>query len=149
MPAEADEVASIVLDLFSTLPAKRKPCIRDNGTREWVPLAGIVARHADGSLKCLALAYVLRKFSNFSLACVLACQAAITLTVVMWSFLCALLSCWRIRFPSTSARVARQHAWHQWKVGLRDLGENTNLYQDWHEMLASIQVTLRQRQDFA
>lgn len=118
MPAEADEVASIVLDLFSKLPAKRKPSIRDNGTREWVPLAGIVARHGDGSLKCLALAYV-RKFSNCSLACESACQAAITLTVVMWSLLCALLSCWRIRFPSTSARVARQQAWHQWKVGLR------------------------------
>lgn len=62
MPPEADEVASIILELFDRLPAKRKLCVRDNGTREWVPLAGIVAKHGDGSLECLALAYVLRFF---------------------------------------------------------------------------------------
>ncbi|KAG8166553.1 hypothetical protein KVR01_002242 [Diaporthe batatas] len=56
MTTEADEVASLVLEQFERLPAKRKPSSRDNGTREWVPLAGIVARHGDGSLQCLALA---------------------------------------------------------------------------------------------
>lgn len=66
MPSEADEVASVVLELFGRLPAKRKPTVRENGTREWVPLAGIVARHGDGSLKCLALAYVLLIFTNIT-----------------------------------------------------------------------------------
>lgn len=56
MTTEADEIASLVLELFERLPAKRKPASRDNGTREWVPLAGIVARHGDGSLQCLAFA---------------------------------------------------------------------------------------------
>lgn len=53
---EADAVATTVLEEFDRLSAKRKPQIRDNGTREWVPLSGIVAKHADGSLECLALA---------------------------------------------------------------------------------------------
>ncbi|KAI3392779.1 hypothetical protein diail_5215 [Diaporthe ilicicola] len=56
MTTEADDIASVVLETFSRLPLKRKPTVRDNGTREWVPLAGIVAKHGDGSLKCLALA---------------------------------------------------------------------------------------------
>ncbi|PSR85740.1 adenosine deaminase/editase [Coniella lustricola] len=56
MTSEADIVASKVLDGFNRLPAKKKPQTRDNGTREWVPLAGIVAKHGDGSYKCLALA---------------------------------------------------------------------------------------------
>lgn len=67
MTTEADEVASIVLELFDRLPAKRKPPVRDNGTREWVPLAGIVAKQGDGSLKCLALAYVFQMFSKLRL----------------------------------------------------------------------------------
>lgn len=53
---EADAVASTVLKEFGRLSAKRKPQVRDNGTREWVPISGIVAKHVDGSLKCLALA---------------------------------------------------------------------------------------------
>lgn len=56
MVSEANAIASIVLEEFDRLPAKRKPLVRDNGTLEWVPLSGIVARHGDGSLKCLALA---------------------------------------------------------------------------------------------
>lgn len=56
MTVEADAVASAVLGEFERLPGKRKPQPRGNGTREWVPLSGIVARLGDGSLKCVALA---------------------------------------------------------------------------------------------
>jgi hypothetical protein len=41
---EADEVARLVLDQFESLPAKRKPTLRGNGIKEWVPLSGIVAK---------------------------------------------------------------------------------------------------------
>ena len=44
MATEADDVASLVLEEFSKLPAKRKPAVRDNGLREWVPLSGIVVK---------------------------------------------------------------------------------------------------------
>lgn len=37
-----DDVASCVLDTFHRLPAKRKPLQRPNGSREWVPLSGVV-----------------------------------------------------------------------------------------------------------
>ncbi|KAK1780492.1 adenosine deaminase/editase [Copromyces sp. CBS 386.78] len=53
--AEADAIASAVLEEFSKLPAKRKPSVRDNGLHEWVPMAGIVAKGPNG-LKCVALA---------------------------------------------------------------------------------------------
>ncbi|KAF3765107.1 hypothetical protein M406DRAFT_340574 [Cryphonectria parasitica EP155] len=56
MTVTADAIASTVLKEFNKLSAKRKPQNRGNGAHEWVPLAGIVARHADGSLRCLALA---------------------------------------------------------------------------------------------
>lgn len=42
--SEADEIARAVLDEFRKLPAKRKPCVRDNGLHEWIPLSGIVAK---------------------------------------------------------------------------------------------------------
>ncbi|CCE33649.1 related to tRNA-specific adenosine deaminase 1 [Claviceps purpurea 20.1] len=48
-------IARTVISQFNKLPAKRKPTIRDNGLREWVPLSGIVAEK-DGDLICLALA---------------------------------------------------------------------------------------------
>jgi tRNA-specific adenosine deaminase 1 len=44
MATEADEVAAAVLETFNKLPAKRKPAVRDNGLREWVPLSGIVVK---------------------------------------------------------------------------------------------------------
>ncbi|GAB1311673.1 hypothetical protein MFIFM68171_01883 [Madurella fahalii] len=53
--SEADAIASTVLEAFRKLPAKRKPTVRDNGLREWVPLAGIVVKGPD-YLKCVALA---------------------------------------------------------------------------------------------
>ncbi|ROW16552.1 hypothetical protein VPNG_02878 [Cytospora leucostoma] len=56
MTSEADKIACVVLEEFDRLPSKRKPRVRDNGSREWVPLSGIVARHSDGSLRCLTLA---------------------------------------------------------------------------------------------
>lgn len=52
----ADDIAVLVQKHYNSLPAKRKPLVRGNGLREWVPLAGIVAQGKDGELKCLALA---------------------------------------------------------------------------------------------
>ncbi|KAM5379609.1 hypothetical protein ACJZ2D_003803 [Fusarium nematophilum] len=55
MTSRPDLIAQAVLQQFHNLPNKRKPCVRDNGLHEWVPLSGIVAEK-DGTLTCLALA---------------------------------------------------------------------------------------------
>jgi tRNA-specific adenosine deaminase 1 len=44
MATDADDIALVVLEEFRKLPAKRKPAVRDNGLREWVPLSGIVVK---------------------------------------------------------------------------------------------------------
>jgi hypothetical protein len=41
---KADKIASLVLEQFEGLRAKRKPAVRDNGIQEWVPLSAIVAQ---------------------------------------------------------------------------------------------------------
>ncbi|KAI0540384.1 adenosine deaminase/editase [Xylaria digitata] len=56
MPVKSDLIASLVQQEFDKLPPKRKPVVRDNGLREWVPLSGIVAEEKDGKLTCLSLA---------------------------------------------------------------------------------------------
>ncbi|KAI3321529.1 hypothetical protein HD806DRAFT_502804 [Xylariaceae sp. AK1471] len=56
MTVTPDLIASLVQKEFDKLPTKRKPVVRDNGLREWVPLAGIVAEGNDGKLTCLSLA---------------------------------------------------------------------------------------------
>ncbi|KAI1738111.1 adenosine deaminase/editase [Xylaria scruposa] len=56
MTTKSDLVASLVQQEFNKLPAKRKPVVRDNGLREWVPLSGIVAEEKEGKLTCLSLA---------------------------------------------------------------------------------------------
>ncbi|KAI1149955.1 adenosine deaminase/editase [Nemania diffusa] len=56
MTVKSDLIASLVQQEFDRLPAKRKPVVRDNGLREWVPLSGIVAEGKDGKLTCLSLA---------------------------------------------------------------------------------------------
>ncbi|CAK7226717.1 hypothetical protein SBRCBS47491_006324 [Sporothrix bragantina] len=53
---QPDAIAAAVLDVFDKLPANRKPAVRSNGVREWVPLSGIVAELENGDLVCLALA---------------------------------------------------------------------------------------------
>ncbi|OAA62424.1 Adenosine deaminase/editase [Niveomyces insectorum RCEF 264] len=53
---QADAIADAVLREFDKLPANRKPAVRTNGVREWVPLSGIVAEFGDGDFVCLALA---------------------------------------------------------------------------------------------
>ncbi|KAF3068728.1 hypothetical protein CFAM422_007763 [Trichoderma lentiforme] len=55
MTSRANLIARAVISQFEKLPSKRKPCVRDNGLHEWVPLSGIVAEK-DGILTCLALA---------------------------------------------------------------------------------------------
>lgn len=42
MTPDADAVADCVLAAFDQLPEKRKPRPRHDGSKEWVPLAGIV-----------------------------------------------------------------------------------------------------------
>ena len=46
MDVSGDDIADAVLKQFDKLPAKRKPQIRGDGVREWVPLSGIVAQGA-------------------------------------------------------------------------------------------------------
>ncbi|KAL6830055.1 adenosine deaminase/editase [Trichoderma camerunense] len=55
MTSRANLIARAVISQFEKLPSKRKPCVRDNGLHEWVPMSGIVAEK-DGILTCLALA---------------------------------------------------------------------------------------------
>ncbi|KAL6880971.1 tRNA-specific adenosine deaminase [Trichoderma novae-zelandiae] len=55
MTSRANLIARTVISQFDKLPSKRKPCVRDNGLDEWVPLSGIVAER-NGVLTCLALA---------------------------------------------------------------------------------------------
>ncbi|KAI2634897.1 adenosine deaminase/editase [Hypomontagnella submonticulosa] len=56
MTITADDIAALVQKHYDALPAKRKPVVRNNGLREWVPLAGIVAQGKDNKLWCLSLA---------------------------------------------------------------------------------------------
>jgi hypothetical protein len=42
MALDADAIADCVLATFHQLPDKRKPRPRNDGSREWVPLSGIV-----------------------------------------------------------------------------------------------------------
>ncbi|OPB38498.1 tRNA-specific adenosine deaminase [Trichoderma guizhouense] len=55
MTSRANLIARTVISQFEKLPSKRKPCVRDNGLHEWVPMSGIVAEK-DGILSCIALA---------------------------------------------------------------------------------------------
>lgn len=41
---DGDEIADAVLKNFGSWEKKRKPLVRTNGVREWVPLSGIVAQ---------------------------------------------------------------------------------------------------------
>jgi hypothetical protein len=44
MDNSADEIADSVLKEFEKWPKKRKPLVRSDGVKEWVPLSGIVAQ---------------------------------------------------------------------------------------------------------
>lgn len=50
MTVDADAIADCVLATFDQLPDKRKPRPRNHGSKEWVPLAGIVL--SKGNLSC-------------------------------------------------------------------------------------------------
>ncbi|KAI0838179.1 adenosine deaminase/editase [Hypoxylon sp. FL0890] len=56
MTVTADDIAALVQRHYNELPPKRKPVVRGNGLREWVPLAGIVAQGENDELWCLSLA---------------------------------------------------------------------------------------------
>lgn len=47
MKPDADAIADCVLSTFERLPDKRKPRLRSDGSREWVPLSGIVLVKGD------------------------------------------------------------------------------------------------------
>jgi hypothetical protein len=49
---DGDAIADCVLAAFDQLPEKRKPRRRNDGSREWVPLAGIVFSKSDCSINC-------------------------------------------------------------------------------------------------
>ena len=42
MSSFEDTIANDVLNVYESLPIKYKPRQRENGVKEWVPLAGIV-----------------------------------------------------------------------------------------------------------
>jgi tRNA-specific adenosine deaminase 1 len=44
MAISGDEIADVVLREFDRWPQKRKPRVRSDGVKEWVPLSGIVAQ---------------------------------------------------------------------------------------------------------
>jgi tRNA-specific adenosine deaminase 1 len=44
MDVSGDEIAEVVLKEFEKWPTKRKPLLRGDGVKEWVPLSGIVAQ---------------------------------------------------------------------------------------------------------
>jgi hypothetical protein len=44
MDIPGNEIAETVLKEFEKWPAKRKPLVRSDGLKEWVPLSGIVAQ---------------------------------------------------------------------------------------------------------
>ncbi|KAI0894145.1 adenosine deaminase/editase [Annulohypoxylon nitens] len=56
MTITPDDIAALVLKHYDALPAKRKPVVRSNDLREWVPLAGIVAQGENDELFCLSMA---------------------------------------------------------------------------------------------
>ncbi|XPT04200.1 tRNA(Ala)(adenine(37)) deaminase [Ascochyta lentis] len=54
MTPDADAIADCVLSTFDQLPDKRKPRPRNDHSREWVPLSGLVLSK-DGKLSCVSL----------------------------------------------------------------------------------------------
>ncbi|OTA56828.1 hypothetical protein K449DRAFT_387201 [Hypoxylon sp. EC38] len=56
MTVTADDIAVLVQKHYDALPPKRKPVVRGNGLREWVPLAGIVAQGENDELWSLSFA---------------------------------------------------------------------------------------------
>ncbi|UPX12810.1 tRNA(Ala)(adenine(37)) deaminase [Ascochyta rabiei] len=54
MTPHPDAIADCVLSAFAQLPEKRKPRPRSDGSREWVPMSGIVLAN-DGRLSCVSL----------------------------------------------------------------------------------------------
>lgn len=40
--ALAERIAKVVHAHFDALPARSKPILRDDGTREWIPMCGVV-----------------------------------------------------------------------------------------------------------
>jgi tRNA-specific adenosine deaminase 1 len=58
MAHDGDVVAQLVLDAYDRLPQKCKPFDRGPGSREWVPLSGIVLEDGNGDLECVALGCV-------------------------------------------------------------------------------------------
>ena len=61
---KANDIADIVLNAFRNLPVKAKPRSYPNGTREWVPLSGVVISSRKHPFrKCVALGTGMRCLS--------------------------------------------------------------------------------------
>lgn len=73
MAPDADAIADCVLSTFDQLPDKRKPRPRNDGKREWVPLAGIVLSKGNYS-KCIQVAVVAYAYD---LAKAIGCHASL------------------------------------------------------------------------
>jgi tRNA-specific adenosine deaminase 1 len=72
MTPDADAIADCVLSTFERLPDKRKPRPRTDGSREWVPLSGIVLSRGNCPInirtRLVAYAYRIAKMAS-SRAC--------------------------------------------------------------------------------
>ncbi|KAF3038366.1 hypothetical protein E8E12_008503 [Didymella heteroderae] len=68
MNPDADAIADCVLETFAQLPDKRKPRPRTDGSREWVPLSGIVLAKGDHPTnvhtRLVAYAYRIAKMAS-------------------------------------------------------------------------------------
>jgi hypothetical protein len=68
MTPDADAIAACVLEAFEQLPDKRKPRPRNDGSREWVPLSGIVLAKGDHpthfQTRLVAYAYRIAKMAS-------------------------------------------------------------------------------------
>ncbi|OJI90224.1 hypothetical protein ASPTUDRAFT_113307 [Aspergillus tubingensis CBS 134.48] len=53
--ALAERIARVVHAHFDALPTRSKPILRDDGTREWIPMCGVVVVRAEEELTCVAV----------------------------------------------------------------------------------------------
>lgn len=59
MAHDGDGLAHLVLDAYDRLPQKCKALGRGPGSREWVPLSGIVLEDGGGNRECVVLGWVI------------------------------------------------------------------------------------------
>lgn len=67
--ALAERIARLVHAHFDGLPARSKPILRDDGTREWIPMCGVVVVRG---VYILSLHYLRNIWRGTMVGCILA-----------------------------------------------------------------------------